>query len=195
MFSLQPPRYISTLLIRVADEQDRSLANVRSSSKSRREFKALAHTAEWCGVPLPTMNPFRARVNGVAYGTALRTAAGVWATRTIAARGVQAREIFAMRSAIRLRPPIGAVTCLRSVACSWPNGHATAAPQGPRTYTRSLRCEEAVAIAIIGPARRTALVLGWALERADAILRQWPAAALSLLVLAIVLGAAMLTGR
>jgi formate hydrogenlyase subunit 3/multisubunit Na+/H+ antiporter MnhD subunit len=49
--------------------------------------------------------------------------------------------------------------------------------------------------AIIGPVRRRALRLGEALERADGILRQWPAAGLSLLVVAIVLGAAMLIGR
>jgi len=49
--------------------------------------------------------------------------------------------------------------------------------------------------AIIGPVRRSALALGETLERADVILRRWPAAGLSLLALAIVLGAAMLVGR
>jgi formate hydrogenlyase subunit 3/multisubunit Na+/H+ antiporter MnhD subunit len=48
---------------------------------------------------------------------------------------------------------------------------------------------------MIGPVRRGALSLGGALERADGILRQWPAAGLSLLVVAIVLGAAILVGR
>jgi multicomponent Na+:H+ antiporter subunit A len=49
--------------------------------------------------------------------------------------------------------------------------------------------------AIVGPIRCSALSAGEALERADSILRQWPAAGLSLLALVIVLGAAMLVGR
>jgi formate hydrogenlyase subunit 3/multisubunit Na+/H+ antiporter MnhD subunit len=49
--------------------------------------------------------------------------------------------------------------------------------------------------AIVGPAQRGAVAAGEALARADSILRQWPAAGLSLLALAIVLGAAMLVGR
>jgi NADH:ubiquinone oxidoreductase subunit 5 (subunit L)/multisubunit Na+/H+ antiporter MnhA subunit len=49
--------------------------------------------------------------------------------------------------------------------------------------------------AIVGPIRCSALSAGAALERADSILRQWPAAGLSLLALVIVLGAAMLLGR
>jgi multicomponent Na+:H+ antiporter subunit D len=49
--------------------------------------------------------------------------------------------------------------------------------------------------AIVVPVRRRAVAAGEALARADSILRQWPAAGLSLLVLAIVLGAAMLVGR
>jgi len=48
--------------------------------------------------------------------------------------------------------------------------------------------------AIVGPVRSRALTAGEALERADGILRQWPAAGLSLLALVIALGAAMLVG-
>jgi formate hydrogenlyase subunit 3/multisubunit Na+/H+ antiporter MnhD subunit len=49
-----------------------------------------------------------------------------------------------------------------------------------------------VLAATVGPARRAALALGSIVERIDGMLRQWPAAGLSLLVLAILLGAAML---
>jgi NADH:ubiquinone oxidoreductase subunit 5 (subunit L)/multisubunit Na+/H+ antiporter MnhA subunit len=49
--------------------------------------------------------------------------------------------------------------------------------------------------AIVSPVRRLALTAGEALEQADSILRQWPAAGLSLLALVIALGAAMLVGR
>jgi formate hydrogenlyase subunit 3/multisubunit Na+/H+ antiporter MnhD subunit len=52
-----------------------------------------------------------------------------------------------------------------------------------------------VVVAMLGPARRSALTLGSMLERADDIARQWTAAGLSLLALAILLGAAMLAGR
>jgi hypothetical protein len=49
--------------------------------------------------------------------------------------------------------------------------------------------------AIVRPIRHRALAAGEALERADCILRQWPAAGLSLLALAIVLGTAMLVAH
>jgi len=52
-----------------------------------------------------------------------------------------------------------------------------------------------VVVAVVGPARRTALALGRAIERVDGTLRQWPAAGLALLVVAIMFGAAMLAGR
>jgi formate hydrogenlyase subunit 3/multisubunit Na+/H+ antiporter MnhD subunit len=52
-----------------------------------------------------------------------------------------------------------------------------------------------IIVAAAGPARRTALVLGRMLERVDGTLRQWPAAGISLLVVAVMLGAAMLAGR
>jgi hypothetical protein len=45
-----------------------------------------------------------------------------------------------------------------------------------------------VLVAIIRPAQRTGLVLGTMIERVDGMLRQWPTAGLSLLVLAIILG-------
>jgi multicomponent Na+:H+ antiporter subunit D len=48
---------------------------------------------------------------------------------------------------------------------------------------------------IIASVRRRAVAAGEALARADSILRQWPAAGLSLLAMVIVLGAAMLVGR
>jgi multicomponent Na+:H+ antiporter subunit D len=52
-----------------------------------------------------------------------------------------------------------------------------------------------VIIALAGPARHAALALGGMLERIDRIARQWTAAGLSLLILAILLGTAMLTAR
>jgi multicomponent Na+:H+ antiporter subunit D len=64
----------------------------------------------------------------------------------------------------------------------WSNGP-------PRTRLRRLT------EAIIGPVRCRALCIGEAVERTDGILRQWPAAGLSLLVVTIVLGAAILFGR
>jgi formate hydrogenlyase subunit 3/multisubunit Na+/H+ antiporter MnhD subunit len=50
-------------------------------------------------------------------------------------------------------------------------------------------------VAIFGPTRRAALACGDMLQRVDAMARQWTAASLSLLMLAILLGAAMLAGR
>jgi multicomponent Na+:H+ antiporter subunit D len=50
-------------------------------------------------------------------------------------------------------------------------------------------------IAIAGPARCMALVLGRLVERLDGMLRRWPAAGVSLLVLALLFGAAMLVAR
>jgi hypothetical protein len=50
-----------------------------------------------------------------------------------------------------------------------------------------------VLIAIVGPARHAALALGRTIEGIDSTLRQWPAAALAVLVLAILFGAALLT--
>jgi multicomponent Na+:H+ antiporter subunit D len=49
--------------------------------------------------------------------------------------------------------------------------------------------------ATIGAARRAALILSSGIERSDGVLRQWPAAGLCMLVLAIAFAAAMLTGR
>ena len=48
------------------------------------------------------------------------------------------------------------------------------------------------ALAIVRPIRRAALAFGRTMERVDGTLRQWPAAGLSLLAVAILLGAAML---
>jgi multicomponent Na+:H+ antiporter subunit D len=48
---------------------------------------------------------------------------------------------------------------------------------------------------VLGPARRTALTLGKMIERVDSMLRRWPAATLSILVLAILFGAALLAAR
>jgi formate hydrogenlyase subunit 3/multisubunit Na+/H+ antiporter MnhD subunit len=48
---------------------------------------------------------------------------------------------------------------------------------------------------IIGPARRPVLALGRAVELTDSVLRQWPAAGLALVIVAILLVAAMLAGR
>jgi multicomponent Na+:H+ antiporter subunit D len=49
-----------------------------------------------------------------------------------------------------------------------------------------------VVVAMTGPLRRATVAAGGVLERADGVLRQWPVAGLSLLVLVIVFGAAML---
>jgi multicomponent Na+:H+ antiporter subunit D len=49
-----------------------------------------------------------------------------------------------------------------------------------------------VLVAMVGPPRRGILALGKAIERVDRMLRQWSAAGLALLVLAILFGAAML---
>jgi formate hydrogenlyase subunit 3/multisubunit Na+/H+ antiporter MnhD subunit len=50
-------------------------------------------------------------------------------------------------------------------------------------------------IALAGPVRRAAFALGGMAERADHTVRQWTAAGLSLLVLAMLLGAAMMAAR
>jgi multicomponent Na+:H+ antiporter subunit D len=50
-------------------------------------------------------------------------------------------------------------------------------------------------LATIGAARRAALILSGGIERSDGVLRQWPAAGLCMLVLAIAFAAAMLPGR
>ena len=50
-------------------------------------------------------------------------------------------------------------------------------------------------LATIGAARRAALILSGGIERSDGVLRQWPAAGLCMLVLAIAFAAAMLAGR
>jgi formate hydrogenlyase subunit 3/multisubunit Na+/H+ antiporter MnhD subunit len=52
-----------------------------------------------------------------------------------------------------------------------------------------------VLVAMIGPARSAGLALGAVVERIDGTLRQWPAGSLSLLVLAIMLGATLMVGR
>ena len=53
----------------------------------------------------------------------------------------------------------------------------------------------ACTLATVGPARRATLILSSRIERIDGVLRQWPAAGISHLVVAIMFGAAMLTGR
>ena len=54
---------------------------------------------------------------------------------------------------------------------------------------------EKIVVTRVSQVRRAALVLGGAVERIDSMLRQWPAAGISLLALALVLGAAMLVNR
>jgi hypothetical protein len=49
-----------------------------------------------------------------------------------------------------------------------------------------------IVVAIVGPARRSALAVGGMLERVDRMLRQWPAASLALLALTLLFGAALL---
>jgi predicted negative regulator of RcsB-dependent stress response len=49
-------------------------------------------------------------------------------------------------------------------------------------------------VAMVGPPRSATLALAEAIERVDRMRRQWSAAGLALLVLAILLGAAMLAG-
>ena len=53
----------------------------------------------------------------------------------------------------------------------------------------------AIVAATIGAARRAALILSSGIERSDGVLRQWPAAGLCMLVLAIAFAAAMLAAR
>jgi hypothetical protein len=50
-------------------------------------------------------------------------------------------------------------------------------------------------VAVVIPARRTALAFAGVIERVDGILRQWPAAGASLLMVAIMSGLAMPAGR
>lgn len=50
-------------------------------------------------------------------------------------------------------------------------------------------------VATVGPVRRPALALSGMVERVDGVLRQWPAASLSLLALTILLAAAMLSAQ
>ena len=52
-----------------------------------------------------------------------------------------------------------------------------------------------VILALAGPVRRAAFALGGMVERIDHMARQWTAAGLSLLILAILIGTAMLTAR
>ena len=54
---------------------------------------------------------------------------------------------------------------------------------------------EKTVVTRVSQVRRTALVLGGAVERIDSMLRQWPAAGISLLAMALLLGAAMLVNR
>ncbi len=49
-----------------------------------------------------------------------------------------------------------------------------------------------VVVAMVSPARRMALAFGRAIEQVDGTLRQWPAAGVSLLAVAIMFGVAML---
>lgn len=56
---------------------------------------------------------------------------------------------------------------------------------------RSIPSMPAGTRAIAGPVRSATLAIGGALERVDALLRQWPVAMLSLLAVALALGAAM----
>jgi formate hydrogenlyase subunit 3/multisubunit Na+/H+ antiporter MnhD subunit len=54
---------------------------------------------------------------------------------------------------------------------------------------------EKILVTRVSPVRRTALALGGAVERIDGMLRQWPTAGMSLLALALLLGAAMIVNR
>lgn len=52
-----------------------------------------------------------------------------------------------------------------------------------------------ILVAIVGPLRRMSLALGSMFVRVDGMLRQWPAAAFSFMILAILFGTALLAGR
>jgi hypothetical protein len=54
---------------------------------------------------------------------------------------------------------------------------------------------EKILVARVSPVRRAALALGGGVERIDGMLRQWPTAGISLLAVALVLGAAMVVNR
>lgn len=49
-------------------------------------------------------------------------------------------------------------------------------------------------LAVAGPLRRATVAIGGLFERGDAALRRWPVAGLSLLLLALLFGAAMRAG-
>jgi hypothetical protein len=52
-----------------------------------------------------------------------------------------------------------------------------------------------ILVTIVGPLRRTALALGRITVQVDGVLCQWPAAVFSLMILAILFGAALLGAR
>jgi multicomponent Na+:H+ antiporter subunit D len=60
---------------------------------------------------------------------------------------------------------------------------------------RQMRGHLGTIVAMAGPVRHPALAFSGIIERTDSVLRQWPAATLSLLTLTIIFGLAMLAGR
>ncbi|HKA72218.1 MAG TPA: proton-conducting transporter membrane subunit [Xanthobacteraceae bacterium] len=92
--------------------------------------------------------------------------------------------------------PSGPLVLKAFAAAFWPivGGAVLAVLLG--RWGKRLACAPAgFLVATAGPLRRAADVVGRIIERADGTLRQWPAAGLSLLVLAILFGAAMLPAR
>jgi hypothetical protein len=63
------------------------------------------------------------------------------------------------------------------------------------TFARRVPVLSTAVLADTSPARRATLAAGGVLERIDTVLRRWPVAGLSMLVLALLFGVLMATGR
>ena len=118
--------------------------------------------------------------------------------------GARARAVLAVARACSLgrissgrlrRPHLFRSTLEMLSASLWPilAGGALAIVLG--RWGHRLAGVPAVVVAAVRRARRPALALAAGLVQVDGTLRQWPAAGLSLLVVAIMFGAAMLAGR
>jgi NADH:ubiquinone oxidoreductase subunit 5 (subunit L)/multisubunit Na+/H+ antiporter MnhA subunit len=89
--------------------------------------------------------------------------------------------------------PLNALSFKAAATAVWPilGGGVLAILLGRWKRRRVQRSFEKMLVTIVGPLRRAALVLAGTIERVDGTLRQWPAAALSLVVLAILFVAAL----
>ncbi len=89
--------------------------------------------------------------------------------------------------------PLNALSFKAAATAFWPilGGGVLAILLGRWKRRRAHTSFEKLLVAIVGPLRRAALVLAGIIEGIDATLRQWPAGALSLVVLAILFVAAL----